>query len=33
VRRGGEWKLVAMEEVTLPMPPPKLDGPGLNLAD
>lgn len=33
VRRNGEWKLVAMEDVTLPTPPPKLDVSGLPLAD
>ena len=31
VRRNGEWKLVAMEDVTLPTPPPKLDVAGLHL--
>ena len=33
VRRNGEWKLVAMEDVTLPTPPPKLEVRGLSLAD
>ncbi|HJU26602.1 MAG TPA: nuclear transport factor 2 family protein [Rhodanobacteraceae bacterium] len=33
VRRNGEWKLVAMEDVTLPTPPPKLAVAGLRLAD
>ena len=33
VRDDGQWKLVAMEDVTLPTPPPKLDVPGLHLAD
>lgn len=33
VRRDGAWKLVAMEDVTLPTPPPKLAVAGLNPAD
>jgi hypothetical protein len=33
VRRNGEWKLVAMEDVTLPTPPPKLAVTGLRLSD
>lgn len=33
MRRDGAWKLVAMEDVTLPTPPPKLVVAGLNLAD
>jgi len=33
VRRDGTWKLVAMEDVTLPTPPPKLAVAGLHLAD
>ncbi len=33
VRRDGQWKLVAMEDVTLPTPPPKLAVAGLDLAD
>jgi len=33
VRRAGAWKLVAMEDVTLPTPPPRLDVPGLHLPD
>jgi hypothetical protein len=33
VRRNGKWKLVAMEDVTLPTAPPKLDVPGLRLTD
>lgn len=33
VRRDGQWKLVAMEDVTLPTPPPKLAVSGLHLAD
>lgn len=33
VRRDGAWKLAAMEDVTLPTPPPKLAVAGLNLAD
>jgi len=33
VRRAGAWKLVGMEDVTLPTAPPKLDVPGLHLAD
>ncbi|HJU06929.1 MAG TPA: nuclear transport factor 2 family protein [Rhodanobacteraceae bacterium] len=33
VRRNGEWKLVAMEDVTLPTPPPKLLVSGLQLSD
>jgi hypothetical protein len=32
-RRGGAWKLVAMEDVTLPTPPPKLAVAGLDLAE
>ncbi|HEX5353970.1 MAG TPA: nuclear transport factor 2 family protein [Rhodanobacteraceae bacterium] len=31
-RRGGAWKLVAMEDVTLPTQPPKLAVAGLDLA-
>ncbi len=33
VRRGGAWKLVAMQDVTLPTPPPALHVSGVNLAD
>jgi uncharacterized protein DUF4440 len=33
VRRGGKWKLAAMEDVTLPAPPPKLEVAGLHLPD
>ena len=33
VRRGGAWKLVAMQDVTLPTQPPALSVPGLKLAD
>jgi hypothetical protein len=33
VRRDGIWKVVAMEDVTLPTPPPKLDVRGLKLDD
>ena len=33
VRRDGVWKVVAMEDVTLPTPPPKLDVRGLKLDD
>lgn len=33
VHRDGAWKLVAMEDVTLPTPPPKLAVTGLDLAD
>lgn len=33
VRRRGEWKIVAMMDVTLPTPPPALDVRGLPLAD
>jgi hypothetical protein len=33
VRRDGVWKVVAMEDVTLPTPPPKLDVRGLTLND
>ena len=33
VRQGGEWKLVAAIDVTLPTEPPKLDVPGLVLGD
>lgn len=33
VKRGGAWQLVAMEDVTLPTPPPKLAVAGLRLAD
>jgi hypothetical protein len=33
VRRDGVWKVVAMEDVTLPTPPPKLDVSGLKLDD
>ncbi|HEY3521786.1 MAG TPA: nuclear transport factor 2 family protein [Rhodanobacteraceae bacterium] len=33
VRRNGQWKLVAMEDVTLPTPPPKLAVTGLHLVD
>jgi hypothetical protein len=33
VRRDGVWKVVAMEDVTLPTPPPKLDVRGLTLED
>lgn len=33
VRRGGAWKLVAMQDVTLPTPPPALSVKGLRLAD
>ena len=33
VRRAGAWKLVGMEDVTLPTAPPKLDVPGLHLQD
>lgn len=33
VRRDGKWKVVAMEDVTLPTPPPKLDVRGLTLSD
>jgi hypothetical protein len=33
LRRGGAWKLVAMQDVTLPTPPPALNVSGLNLAD
>lgn len=33
VRRDGAWKVVAMQDVTLPTPPPKLDVRGLTLSD
>jgi len=33
VRRAGAWKLVAMEDVTLPTAPPRLNVSGLHLAD
>jgi len=33
VPRDGAWKLVTMEDVTLPTPPPELAVAGLNLAD
>jgi hypothetical protein len=33
VRRAGAWKLVGMEDVTLPTEPPRLDVPGLHLQD
>jgi uncharacterized protein DUF4440 len=33
VRRGGAWKLVAMQDVTLPTQPPLLSVTGLKLAD
>lgn len=33
VRRGSAWKLVAMQDVTLPTPPPTLSVSGLKLAD
>ena len=33
VRRGGAWKLVAMQDVTLPTQPPVLSVRGLELAD
>ncbi len=33
VRRNGQWQLVAMEDVTLPTPPPKLAVTRLHLAD
>lgn len=33
VRREGAWKLAAMEDVTLPTPPPKLAVAGLDLHD
>jgi hypothetical protein len=33
VRRGGEWKLVAATDVTLPTPPPALSVDGLVVAD
>jgi Domain of unknown function (DUF4440) len=33
VRRGGAWKLVAMQDVTLPTQPPALSVGGLKLAD
>ena len=33
VRRDGAWQLVAMEDVTLPTAPPKLDVAGLRLDD
>ncbi|MGH8212785.1 MAG: nuclear transport factor 2 family protein [Rhodanobacteraceae bacterium] len=33
VRREGQWKLVATEDVTLPTPPPKLAVAGLHLGD
>jgi len=33
VHRRGEWKLVAMEDVTLPTPSPKLEVSDLDLAD
>jgi hypothetical protein len=33
VRRGGAWKLVAMQDVTLPTPPPALSVSGLQPAD
>jgi hypothetical protein len=33
VRRDGAWKIVAMQDVTLPTPPPVLDVKGLKLDD
>ena len=33
VRRDGAWKMVAMEDVTLPTPPPALDVKGIAAAD
>lgn len=33
IRRGGAWKLVAMQDVTLPTPPPALSVSGLKLTD
>ncbi len=33
VRREGAWKLLAMQDVTVPTTPPALDVPGLPLAD
>jgi hypothetical protein len=33
VKQAGAWKLVGYQDVTLPTPPPKLDVPGLRLAD
>lgn len=33
VRRDGAWKLLAMQDVTVPTTPPALDVPGLKLAD
>jgi hypothetical protein len=33
VRHDGAWKVVAMEDVTLPTPPPKLDVPNLPMQD
>ena len=33
VRRDGVWKVVAMEDVTLPTPPPRIDVRGLKLDD
>src|SRR5690348_6385982 len=33
VRRGGAWKLVSMEDVTLPTPPPRLEVADLRPAD
>jgi hypothetical protein len=33
VRRDGAWKVIAMEDVTLPTPPPALDVKGIKSAD
>ena len=33
IRRDGAWKVVAMQDVTLPTPPPKLDVSGLKLGE
>ena len=33
VRQGGDWKLAAMETVTLPTPPPRLEVGDLSLSD
>jgi len=33
VRRAGKWQIVAMQDLTLPTPPPALDVRGLRLSD